>query len=105
PDERRAAGKAERLALLAPDRSINAYGREDVQGTGRLPGDKLRTQRGVGEPVLRARVANIILLIEEKVRVVVARVVFASRNGNGVKVDTIGFRTLQDGHVFERSLP
>src|SRR5271163_1632908 len=94
--QRRAARKAERLALLAADSSIHANGRKDVQGAGCLPGDELGTQHGVSEPVLRTRVANIVLLIEEKVRVVVARVAFASRDSDGVKVDTIGLRSLQD---------
>src|SRR5271170_6838837 len=37
------------------------------RGAGCLPGDELRTQHGVSESVLRTRVANIVLLIEEKV--------------------------------------
>ena len=55
--------------------------------------------------MLRAPVANIVLLVEEEVRVVVARVALAGRDSDRVKVDAIGLRSLQDGDVLEKGFP
>jgi hypothetical protein len=54
--------------------------------------------------VPRAHVANVVLLVEEKVRMVVARIALAGRDRDGMKVHTVGLRSLQDGDMLEHGL-
>src|SRR5215469_5245503 len=102
PDERRASGEAERLALLPADGGVHTDSRKDVQGSGSLAGDELRPQHRIGETVLRAHFANVVLLVEEEARMVVARIALAGRDGNRMKVHAVGLRSLQDGYVLKR---
>src|SRR5271168_213590 len=77
PDERGPTRETERLALFPADRGVDTDGREYVQSALGRSGDELRPQHSVGEAVLSARVANVVLLVEEEVGMIVARVAFA----------------------------
>ena len=52
----------------------------------------------------RAHVANVVLLVEEKVRMLVAWIALAGRDRNGMEVHTVGLRSLQDGDMLEHGL-